>query len=87
MNLKQSALLAAALGLFATGAVANEVIGTEAESSEAMPVFEELDLNADGAITADEAENTWLASTFQTVDADQDGYVTRVEYEEAEAKS
>jgi Ca2+-binding EF-hand superfamily protein len=86
MNLKQSTLLAATLGLFATGAIANEIIGSETETTEATPVFEELDRNTDGAITSDEAENTWLASSFQVVDTDQDGNVTKVEYEVA-AKS
>lgn len=83
MNIKKSALvttLAGFLAAIAFAAQAQEPMG--GEGGEAPP-FEQLDTNADGAITTDEAQESWLADVFIQVDANRDGYVTKTEYETA----
>lgn len=83
MNIKRTALTTAIVGLFATTALSAQAQEPMVEGASEAPAFEEIDTNADGAITTSEAQGSWLAGVFATVDVNQDGFVTRTEYNEA----
>lgn len=69
MNLQKTILFTLFSGLFA-GTVFAQDLGS----------FEELDLNQDGAISADEASGTWSDELFAQLDTNQDGFVSKEEY-------
>lgn len=85
MNIKKSALLTAIAGLLASLTFAAQAQSQSPAQSDTpeTPTFEQLDANADGAISNDEAQDTWLADSFSQIDVNQDGYVTKAEYDAA----
>lgn len=83
MNIKKLPLATAVIGLFAATAFAAQAQETMQQDSTEVPAFEEIDTNADGAITTSEAGETWLANVFAQVDANGDGYISKSEYSEA----
>ena len=84
MNRRKIALLLTAAGLSTTLAIAVQAQEDEVGKIAKKPAFEEIDKNADGAITAKEAEASWLAESFLQVDVDKDGSVSKEEYEKAQ---
>jgi Ca2+-binding EF-hand superfamily protein len=83
MNIQKSVLFTTMLGLSSALAFGAPDQGSVQGDTAEKPAFEEIDKNADGAITENEAQATWLAESFATADVNQDGYVTKPEYEEA----
>ena len=83
MNLRKTGFIATVVGLFGALTFAAQAQNASETLQADAPAFEELDKNADGAITPDEARQTWLEKEFAKVDTNQDGYVTRTEYKEA----
>lgn len=85
MNSRKPAYLASLASILAVFAL-NAQAGNEGmEKTAEVAAFEEIDVNADGVITATEAQqkDTWVASNFATIDSDQDGYISKQEFEEA----
>ena len=85
MNIRKSVLITTTVGLFSALAFGAQGQGSMQKDTAEKPTFEEIDKNADGAITKSEAQETWLAESFAKADVNQDGYVTKPEYENAKS--
>lgn len=82
MNVNLPVLIACLIGLGASGAALAQQMGKPTPPADA-PTFDEIDKNADGAITPDEARDNWLAKSFTEVDTNKDGRISQPEYEKA----
>jgi len=76
--------------LSCSAAYAGEQAGDPAKSdtmAKALPEFSTLDVNADGAISAEEAKaQAELTAVWADVDADKNGKLSSKEYAEARAR-
>lgn len=84
MSNRNPAYLASLASIFALFAFNVHAEGEGMKKKGDVAAFEEIDVNADGVITATEAQqkDSWVASNFNTIDSDQDGYITRKEFDQ-----
>lgn len=74
-------LMAAALALFTTGAVADDRGGKDQPQKTTEQKFEQLDRDKDNRLSRNEAQSDEsLSAQFGSIDKNTDGYVSKSEY-------